>query len=141
TSFNHRAEPARLRLVSTEDSMTTLVKDAPVRDRFAPAKTAWRTLITHVQPEGEARPRLDAAADLAAKLDATLIGLGAEMIPPYVSSDPYGFMGGEFIVAMQEAIQANLDHAQGAFRKATSGQAGEWLALEELPAEAMARIA
>jgi nucleotide-binding universal stress UspA family protein len=123
-----------------EESMTTLVKDAPVRNRFAPAAAAWRTVITHVQPEGEMRPRLEAAADLARKLDATLIGIGAEMIPPYISSDPYGFMGGEFIVAMQEAIQANLERGHNTFRQVAASQSHEWVAVEEMPCEAVARI-
>jgi hypothetical protein len=37
--------------------MTTVVRDAPVRDRFVPAQSAWRTIITHVQPDADARPR------------------------------------------------------------------------------------
>lgn len=120
--------------------MSTLVKDAPVRNRFAPAKAAWRTLITHVQPEAAARPRIEVAADLARKLDATLYGVGCEMIPPYVSGDPSGFMSGDFIVAMQEAIHANLKRAHDTFRQATSGQPREWIEVEESPAEALARL-
>ena len=120
--------------------MTTTVKDAPVRNRFANAKAAWRTLITHVQPDREAGPRLQVAAELARKLDATLIGVAAEMVPAYVASDPYGFGGGEFVGAVQEAIKENLDRAHDAFRKAVLDLPCEWLAIEELPAEAIARI-
>src|SRR3569623_2104720 len=101
--------------------MTTLVQDAPVRNRFAADQAAWRSILVHVQPEAEAQPRLAVAADLARKLDATLIGVGAEMLPPIAATDPYGLLGGEFVATMLEAIQLNLVHAETAFRLAAQG--------------------
>lgn len=120
--------------------MSTLVQDAPLRNRFQPAQQAWRSIITHVQPEAEAQPRLAVAADLARRLDATLIGLGAEMLPPYAGTDPYGMLGGEFISAMLEVIQKNLDHAQTAFRGAASGLHSQWISIQDLPERAVTRL-
>jgi nucleotide-binding universal stress UspA family protein len=121
--------------------MTTLVQDAPVRNRFAPAQGAWRSILTHVQPDAAAQPRLAVAVDLAGKLDATLIGLGAEMIPPIGASDPYGMLGGSFVAAMLEMIQSNLTQAETAFRKAAAGVRCEWHSAETLPDQALERLA
>jgi nucleotide-binding universal stress UspA family protein len=120
--------------------MTTLVKDAPLRNRFAQAGAAWRTLITHVQPEGEAQPRLEVAADLARKLNATLIGVAAETIPPMATSDPYGFGAGGFLEAIQQAISENRKRAHDVFRQVATGPSRDWIELVEPPAEAIARL-
>ncbi|HZZ30618.1 MAG TPA: universal stress protein [Phenylobacterium sp.] len=120
--------------------MTTLVQDAPVRNRFRPAQGAWRSILTHVQPETDAQPRLAVAVDLARKLDATLIGLGAEMLPPLGASDPYGMLGGEFVSAMLDVIQTNLVHAQAGFQKAAAGVRGQWMSVQDLPERAISRL-
>ena len=120
--------------------MTTLVQDAAVHNRFQPAQRAWRSILVHVQPEAEAQPRLAVAADLARKLDATLIGLGAEMLPPIGASDPYGMLGGEFVSAMLDVIQTNLTHAQASFQKAASGRRCEWISVEDIPERAVSRL-
>jgi len=120
--------------------MSTVVHDAPARSRFTAARSAWRTIITHVQPDPEAQPRLAVAADLARKLDATLIGLGAEMLQPIAASDPYGLLGGEFVSAMLEIMQTNVDRAGEAFRQAVDGGRSEWLTVQDQPAEAVTRL-
>jgi nucleotide-binding universal stress UspA family protein len=120
--------------------MTTIVQDAPVRDRFRPAQSAWRSIITHVQPEAEAQPRLVAAADLARKLDATLIGLAAEMLPPLATTDPYGMLGGEFVATMLDVIRDNLTRAQAGFSKAAAGLRSEWISVEDVPEHAVTRL-
>lgn len=121
--------------------MTTHVQDAPIRNRFSPARAAWRTLLAHVQPEPSANPRLSAAVDLAAKLDATLIGLGAEMLQPIGYGEPTGMLGGQFLVALTEVIQTNLKTAEAAFKTRAAGVRGRWLALEDFPVSATCRLA
>jgi nucleotide-binding universal stress UspA family protein len=121
--------------------MTTLVQDAPVRNRFAAASAAWRSILVHVQPDADAQPRLAVAADLARKLDATLIGVGAEMLPPTSATDPYGLLGGEFVTALLEVMQTNLSRAGAAFKTATQGLATEWKPIQDLPVMAMDRLA
>lgn len=120
--------------------MTTLAQDAPIRNRFKPAQSAWRSILTHVQPEAEADPRVAVAADLAKRLDATLIGLGAEMLPPLAASDPYGMLGGEFVSAMLDVIQTNLTHAETRFHKAAAGVRSQWISVQDLPERALTRI-
>jgi nucleotide-binding universal stress UspA family protein len=120
--------------------MSTVVQDLPVQSRFAPAQAAWRSILTHVQPQAEARPRLAVAAELARKLDATLIGVGSEMLQPIGASDPFGMLGGEFIAAMLEVIQSNLASAEAHFHEATAGLRNQWLALEDMPDRALARV-
>ncbi len=124
--------------------MSTLVQDASqdahARNRFLPAQSAWRSIITHVQPEADAQPRLAVAADLARKLDATLIGIGAEMLPPIGATDPYGLLGGQFMSAMLDVIQKNLEQAHEAFRSAASDVRRQWLAVEDLPERAVTRL-
>lgn len=120
--------------------MSTLVQDVPVQSRFTPAQAAWRSILTHVQSQSEARPRLTVATDLARKLDATLIGLGAEMLQPVGASDPFGMVGGEFITAMLEVIQSNLARAETQFHQATAGLRSQWISLQDMPDRAMARL-
>ena len=121
--------------------MATLLQDAPARNRFAPARAAWRTLLVHVQPEHSATPRLSAAVDLAAKLDATLVGLGAEMLQPIGYGDPMGMLGGQFLVALTEVIQTNLKTSAAAFNRRAAGVRGQWLELEDFPVNATCRLA
>lgn len=120
--------------------MTTLVQDKPVRTRFAATSAAWRSILVHVQPERTAAPRLAVACDLARKLDATLIGVGAEMLRPMAASDPYGVAGGGFTAALMEVIEANLAEAGTAFATAATGLASEWTPLRDLPVMAMDRL-
>lgn len=120
---------------------TVLTAKAPAQDRFAAARAAWRSILVHVQPEIEARPRLFAAANLAQRLDATLIGVGAEMIPPMAMSDPYGLMSGDFIGALSDALQSNLAAAQKAFESDSSGATRQWIGLQDRPADAIERLA
>jgi nucleotide-binding universal stress UspA family protein len=121
--------------------MDKLVQNAPVRNRFGPARAAWRTLLVHVQPEAAAEPRLIAAADLATKLDATLVGLGAEMLQAIGMSDPTGMLGAEFMTAMGGVIQANLKKAQQNFKLRAPVTGVQWLSVEDFPVNAICRLA
>jgi nucleotide-binding universal stress UspA family protein len=120
--------------------MSTTVLDSPAADRLSRAADAIRTLIVHVQPEADAGPRLACAADLAARLGATLHGVGAEMIPAEATTDPYGFLGGAWVAEVQHVIQGNLKTAQAAFETAAKGLDAVWTSVEDMPALAMARI-
>jgi nucleotide-binding universal stress UspA family protein len=102
---------------------------------------AFRSLLVHVQPEAEAQPRLAVAAALARQFDATLIGVGAETVPPgAIASDPYGIVSADWIVVMRDQIAVNLKNAKEAFLASAEGLNSEWLELEAFPAPALAKI-
>lgn len=105
------------------------------------ASDAFRTLLVHVQPDAASTPRLKVAAALAKRFDAMLLGVAAEMIPPAAATDPTGLMGGGFIAAIQEAIEANLERAAAVFRRETAGVQTSWSAVEAIPTEAITGLA
>ena len=84
----------------------TLLPDAPTMVRTAKTDAGIRSLLVHVEASPEAAPRLDVAVDLARKWDATLVGLGAEMFQ--TQSDPYGMLGGEWVVELQRLTEDSL---------------------------------
>jgi nucleotide-binding universal stress UspA family protein len=98
-----------------------------------------KTILVHAQGDGAAAPRLETAAHLARDLGATLYGLGAEMIQPLSVADPYGVMEAQWIVAMRDLVETNLQAAEKAFMAASDGLTREWRAVTDLPAHAMAR--
>lgn len=118
--------------------MTAAAKDAPAR--LKPAREAFRTLIVHVQPEAAAAPRLATATALARALDATLIGVAAEMLQTIGVSDPYGLVEGEFLVEARAQIQRNFKKSEAAFREQAKGLTVEWLAVEEFPGRAVCDV-
>jgi len=122
------------------DAMTTVVREAPRVDRLDPARAAYRTLLVHVQPDAAAEPRLKAAVELAGRLEATLFGVAAEMIPSIAVSDPYGLMAGEFLAPLQAQIDSNLKAAETLFRRQAQGVAAEWCAVQDEPTQALARL-
>jgi nucleotide-binding universal stress UspA family protein len=121
--------------------MTALVQEAP---KTQPAKTvagAIRTLLVHVSPDAETAPRLASAVTLAKKLDATLFGLAAEMIPPLGAMDPTGLVEGEWYVEMRGQVQKNLELARETFRAAAKGVKTDFAWIEDMPGPALARAA
>ncbi|MEO8114457.1 MAG: hypothetical protein ABI655_08755, partial [Phenylobacterium sp.] len=118
----------------------SMVHDAPAAGRTQHAANAIRTLLVHVEPDAEAAPRLDAAVALARRLDATLVGVGAEMMPSLGVSDPFGMLEGQWLVEMRSLVQTNLQRAEKAFKAKAAGLTARWIALEDIPAPAIARL-
>ena len=118
----------------------TVLQEAPAPIRAQQTLAAIRSLLVHVEPGVDAQPRLAAAADLARKLDATLIGVGAEMIQSLGVADPFGVLGSAWVVELQQLVVDNLKHAEAVFRAKTAGLETQWLALETLPGPALARL-
>ena len=102
---------------------------------------SFRSLLVHAQPGDSSRLRTEAAAALALKLDALLIGLGAEAIPPIAATDPYGFGTGQWTPLLYEQQTRNLEAAREAFTAQTAGVRTEWRSVGDLPTMAMARVA
>jgi len=98
-------------------------------------------IMVHVQPEEAAQHVLDCARSLAAAFDATLIGLGCEMIAPLATG---GFAAGvtvELIDVLQAEIDRNNVKAKTRFDAAAAGLAKPaiWKCGTDLPGPAMAR--
>jgi nucleotide-binding universal stress UspA family protein len=116
-----------------------MVKDAPVQDTSTKTASVVRSILVHVEGSPEASGRLHVAVDLARMFDATLLGVGVEMIQTL--SDPYGMLGGEWVVQLQTLVEDDLKRAEETFRAKTAGLKTDWTALETFPASAMARHA
>jgi len=102
---------------------------------------SFKSLLVHAQPGDASRLRTEAAGALAVKLDALLIGLGAEAIPPIATTDPYGFGTGQWTPLLYEQQTRNLEAAREAFAAQTAGVRTEWRSVGDLPTPAMARVA
>lgn len=92
----------------------TLLRDAPVQQAAAKTAGALRSILVHVEASPEAAARLQVAIDLARMFDATLTGAGVEMIQTL--SDPYGMLGGEWVVQLQTLVEDDLRRAETTFR-------------------------
>ena len=117
----------------------TMLKDTPVQHAAAQRENLLRSILVHVEGRPEASGRLHVAVDLARMFDATLIGLGGEMIQTY--GDPYGMLGGEWVVQLRSLVEDDLKRAEETFRAKTAGLKTDWAAVEAFPALAMARHA
>ncbi len=82
---------------------------------------SYAAVLVHVHAAAETSARLERAVALAKQFEATLIGVGAEMVPPIVPD--YGFAGGQdaWLQVMRESIEGNLERARKAFETASSG--------------------
>jgi nucleotide-binding universal stress UspA family protein len=80
----------------------------------------YAAVITHVQADPEARPRLACAIETARRFDADLIGVAVEMIPALAVDSGYYSVEADWITAMRELIDTRLEEAGKAFRQATA---------------------
>ena len=117
----------------------TVLKDAPARTSAAKTETTLKSILVHVEATPAASPRLQVAVDLARMFDATLLGVGVEMIQTY--ADPYGMLGGDWVVQLQGLIEDDLKRAEETFRAKTAGLNTDWTSVEAFPAPAIARHA
>jgi nucleotide-binding universal stress UspA family protein len=115
-------------------------QDTATAIRPQQATSSIRSILVHVEPGAEAQPRLQAAVALADKLDAVLIGVGVEMLQTQGLAEAHGFADSTWLSDLQKLVEENLRNAETAFRAKTAGLRTAWLALEELPAPALARI-
>lgn len=99
----------------------------------------YKTLLVHAQPQAE--PRLQAAAALARKCGARVIGLGAEMFEPLTMADPYGFASADWLTLMREQIEKDLELAEQVFERSAEGLDHEWRRVVDLPTPSLARAA
>ena len=80
----------------------------------------YAAVITHVQSEPAAAPRLACAVDIARRFDATLIGVGAEMIPPLAFDGGFYGVEADWQIAMRKVAEDHLKAARKEVRAATA---------------------
>jgi nucleotide-binding universal stress UspA family protein len=102
----------------------------------------YATLIVHVQATEDGEARLQCAIDLAGAFGATLIGVGAETVPPSVFADPTGIVVADAVNAMFEYVDRELADARALFEDRTAGLSPKtlWMARAAEPGEAVARL-
>ena len=64
----------------------------------------YAAVLTHVQADPEAAPRLACAVATAKRFDAAIIGIAAEMIPPLAFDGGYYSVEADWTTAMRETI-------------------------------------
>jgi nucleotide-binding universal stress UspA family protein len=79
----------------------------------------YAAVMTHVQPDAAAAPRLACAVDIAKRFGATLSGVAAEMIPPLAIDGGFYSLEADWTNAMRETIDERLEAARKAFDAAT----------------------
>lgn len=80
----------------------------------------YAAVMTHVQADEAAAPRLACAVDIAKRFDAAIVGVGAEMIPPLAIDGGFYSLEADWQIAMRQVVEDHLKAARKAFRAATS---------------------
>jgi nucleotide-binding universal stress UspA family protein len=100
----------------------------------------YAAVLTHVQADPEAAPRLRCAVDIATRFNAALIGVAAEMIPPLAFDSGYYSAESDWVTAMRDIIDARLKTARRSFGVASAafGDSAVFACGMQLPAPALA---
>ncbi|WP_414473889.1 universal stress protein [Microvirga sp. M2] len=105
----------------------------------------YRSFLVHVETDSTSSDaRLDLAASLAKRFEATLIGVAGSAVPPLPMADPYGvIIDGEIMAAQEACVHEELKAAEDLFRKNPSckGLSTEWRPAPERPVEVITREA
>lgn len=104
---------------------------------------AYTSIQVHVQTSADAQARLRCARALAETFDATLIGVGVEMVPPLAVGAGAGPVQADWYAAVSASIEDNLKLAESQFWAAADGLAkgGLWKRGLAFPKEALATAA
>ena len=100
----------------------------------------YAAVLTHVQADEAAAPRLACAIDIARRFEATLIGIGAEMVPPLAFDGGFYSLEADWVTAMRESIEDRLKVARQRFKDATGREVPQaiWACGLQTPAPAIA---
>jgi nucleotide-binding universal stress UspA family protein len=100
----------------------------------------YAAVVTQVQCDAEASPRLACAVDTALRFNAALIGVGAEMIPPLAFDNGFYAVEAEWVAAMRQSLADRLELARQSFAQATRelGAKAIWRSGIQMPAPAIA---
>ena len=101
----------------------------------------YKAIMVHVGVDPESPRRVKAALALGARFGSTIVGVGACAWDPYI--DPgMGFVDGETIQILRDAVDADIAAGETAFRTASAAYAHpvEWRSVVGYPAEEMAAL-
>lgn len=101
---------------------------------------SYAAVMTHVQADKEAQPRLACAVDIAKRFGAALRGVAAEMIPPLAFDGGFYSVAADWTIAMRETIETRLRTSREAFEAATAdfGACAAFTCGMQLPTPAVA---
>jgi|HubBroStandDraft_1064217.scaffolds.fasta_scaffold40983_4 nucleotide-binding universal stress UspA family protein len=101
---------------------------------------SYAAVITHVQPDPEAAPRLGCAVAIAERFKAGLIGIAAEMTPPLAFDGGFYSLEADWTTAMRATVDERLAKSKQVFREATAafGERAAFASGMQLPAPAIA---
>lgn len=100
----------------------------------------YAAVLTHVQADPEAAPRLSCAVAVAKRFNAALIGVAAEMIPPLAFDSGFYSVEADWVTAMREIIDERLKTARRLFEAASAefGDNAGFACAMQLPTPAVA---
>jgi len=101
---------------------------------------SYAAVMTHVQADPEAAPRLARAVEIARRFDAALLGVAAEMVPPLAFDGGFYSLEADWMTAMRQTIEERLQRARECFRAASAelGDRTSFCCGAQLPAPAVA---
>lgn len=100
----------------------------------------FEAILVHAEPDPATGARLETAAILARRFDATLMGLGAQTIEWAGVGELSALFSGGVATTVDDQVQRDLKLASEHFERHAASTRHTWLALREPPAEAMARL-
>jgi nucleotide-binding universal stress UspA family protein len=80
----------------------------------------YAAVMTHVQADAAAAPRLACAVEIAKRFGAALLGIGAEAIQPLAFASGFFSVEADWSTAMRESIDERLKSARTSFAAATA---------------------
>ncbi|MGH7024319.1 MAG: universal stress protein [Caulobacteraceae bacterium] len=104
---------------------------------------SYASILVHVDANSASHSRLACARAAAERFGATLIGLGAEMVPPMAAGPVAGPITAEYYTAMNETVEKGLVAAKAVFATTAAGlpKTPVWETVHWFPGEAMAAAA
>jgi len=101
---------------------------------------SYAAIITHVQADPDAAPRLVCAVDMADRFSAAIIGVGVEMLPPLAFDSGYYGVQTDWTSVMADVVDERLKAARNSFTTAAKGlgERAVWLSGVQLPTPALA---
>jgi nucleotide-binding universal stress UspA family protein len=100
----------------------------------------YAAVMTHVQADPDAAPRLARAVEIAKRFSAALLGVAAEMVPPLAFDGGFYSLEADWMAAMRDTIDKRLEQARACFGAATAdlGERASFCSAIQLPSPALA---